>query len=65
MTHLLNCFTLLRNLIKFTPAVFELLWTKFVSNKYLNFDCDPDLGRGSLNFVRHTPSYVVLSSCKV
>ena len=35
--------------------------TRFVSDKPLNFDCDLDLGRGNLNFVRNTPFNFVLS----
>ena len=39
--------------------------TQFVSNKYLTFDCDLDLGYGNLNFVRDTPSYFALSFYEV
>ena len=35
--------------------------TQFVSDKPMTFDCDLDLGRGNLNFVRDIPSHFVLS----
>ena len=31
--------------------------TGFLRDKPLTFDCDFDLGRGNLNFVRDTPSH--------
>ena len=39
--------------------------TRFVSEKQLTFDCDLDLGRGNLNFVRDTPSHFALSFSEV
>ena len=39
--------------------------TQFVSDNPLTFDCELDLGRGNLNFVRDTPSHLALSFCKV
>ena len=38
--------------------------TQFVGNTSFTFDCDLNLGRGKLNFVRNTPHFV-LSFCKV
>ena len=38
--------------------------TIFVSDKPLTLDCDLDLGRGNLNFVRVKPSNFALSFCK-
>ena len=38
--------------------------TGFVSDKPLTFDCDLDLGRENLNFVRDTPSHFALSFCE-
>ena len=39
--------------------------TVFVIDKPLTFDCDLDLGRGNLSFVRDTPSRFSLSFCEV
>ena len=39
--------------------------TPFVSGKPLTFDCDLDLGRGNLYFVRDTPSRFALSFYEV
>ena len=39
--------------------------TRFVSVKPLTLDCDLDLGRGNINFVRDTPSYFALSFYKI
>ena len=39
--------------------------TRFVSDKRLTIDCDLELGRGNLNFVRDISSHFALSSCEV
>ena len=39
--------------------------TRFVSEKYLTFYCDLDLGRGNLNFVCGTSSHFGLSFWEV
>ena len=39
--------------------------TRFVSDQPLTGDCDLDLGRGNLNFVRDTPSHFALFFNKV
>ena len=39
--------------------------TVIVSVKHLTFDCDLDLGSGTLNFVGDTPSHYAISFCEV
>ena len=39
--------------------------TKYVSNKFLTFDCDLDIGHGKLHFFHNTPSNFVLSFYEV
>ena len=36
--------------------------TRFVSDIPITFNCDLDLDRGNLNFVRDTPSHLALPS---
>ena len=43
----------------------EMADTLFVSEKPLTFDCDLDLGRGNLIFVRDIPSHFSLSFCEI
>ena len=39
--------------------------TRFASDKPFTLDCDLDLGRGNLKYVRNIPSNFVLSFYKV
>ena len=39
--------------------------TRFVSDNPLTLDCDLDLSRGNLHFVRDTTSHFALSFCEV
>ena len=39
--------------------------TQFVSDEPITFNCDLDLDRGSLNFMRDTPSHFALPFCEV
>ena len=65
-THL---FILLYLSVKFDQIRFiglrSIADTQFVSGKPLTFDCDLDIGRGNLNYVRDTPSHFALSFCEV